>query len=64
MFYCSSPDASLKKLLQEIEIPAEKVTFMEEIGEGCFGRVYRGKSILNWFENVINCNLKSSPLTR
>ncbi|XP_074603859.1 tyrosine-protein kinase transmembrane receptor Ror-like isoform X2 [Brevipalpus obovatus] len=42
-YYSSSPDSSLKKVLQDIEIPSDKVVFMEEIGEGCFGRVYKGE---------------------
>ncbi|KAI1294140.1 Tyrosine-protein kinase transmembrane receptor Ror [Halotydeus destructor] len=34
---------SLDKLLGEIEIPNDHVTFMNEIGEGCFGKVYKGE---------------------
>jgi hypothetical protein len=32
----------MHKLLQDIEICEEDITFDEEIGEGCFGTVFKG----------------------
>ncbi|XP_053209365.1 NT-3 growth factor receptor-like isoform X2 [Panonychus citri] len=42
-YYSSSPDASFRKILKNIEIPATQIRFIKEIGEGCFGRVYKGE---------------------
>lgn len=39
----SSPDTPLLKLLRDIEIPEENISFEAEIGEGCFGKVFRGE---------------------
>ncbi|XP_015787696.1 tyrosine-protein kinase transmembrane receptor Ror-like [Tetranychus urticae] len=42
-YYSSSPDASFRKILRNIEIPSNQIRYLEEIGEGCFGRVYKGE---------------------
>ncbi len=44
-YYSSSPDAAVLKALGRFEIEREKLTFVDEIGEGCFGKVYRGMCI-------------------
>ncbi|XP_054168619.1 tyrosine-protein kinase transmembrane receptor Ror-like, partial [Oppia nitens] len=41
-YYTSSPDTPLFKLIQDIELLEEDITFGEVIGEGCFGTVYKG----------------------
>ncbi|XP_022244265.1 tyrosine-protein kinase transmembrane receptor Ror-like [Limulus polyphemus] len=41
-YYSSSPDAPLLKMMRDIEIPRENLSFLEEIGEGCFGKVHKG----------------------
>ncbi|CAG2116544.1 unnamed protein product, partial [Medioppia subpectinata] len=41
-FDYSSPDGPMYKLIQDIEIFDEDITFGEEIGEGCFGTVFKG----------------------
>lgn len=39
----SSPDLVFMKILKDFEISSTRIKFLEEIGEGCFGRVYKGK---------------------
>ncbi|CAG2175282.1 unnamed protein product, partial [Oppiella nova] len=41
-YYASSPDGPMFKLIQDIELFEEDITFGEEIGEGCFGTVFKG----------------------
>jgi hypothetical protein len=38
---CANPDAVLVP-----QLPREKLFFLQEIGEGCFGKVYKGKDIM------------------
>lgn len=40
-----SPDAPLVKIMQEKEIQRENIQFLEEIGSGCFGKVYKGNYV-------------------
>lgn len=44
-YYSTSPDAApLLRSLQGLRnIPQESVVLLEEIGEGCFGKVHKGK---------------------
>lgn len=47
-YYSGSPDGSategpLVKLLKALELPPDRISFAQEIGEGCFGKVYKGK---------------------
>ncbi|XP_035233529.1 tyrosine-protein kinase transmembrane receptor Ror-like [Stegodyphus dumicola] len=41
-YYSGSPDGPLLKALRDMEIPHENIIFLEEIGEGCFGKVHKG----------------------
>ncbi|RWS13362.1 BDNF/NT-3 growth factors receptor-like protein, partial [Dinothrombium tinctorium] len=41
-YYSASPDAPLKQILSECELPEDKISILEEIGEGCFGKVFKG----------------------
>ncbi|XP_013784786.1 tyrosine-protein kinase transmembrane receptor Ror-like [Limulus polyphemus] len=41
-YYSSSPDNPFLKMLRDMEIPGESITFQETVGEGCFGKVYKG----------------------
>jgi hypothetical protein len=36
------------------QLPREKLCFLQEIGEGCFGKVYKGKDI----KLAINMHIK------
>lgn len=38
---CATPDTVLVP-----QLPREKLCFLQEIGEGCFGKVYKGKDIM------------------
>lgn len=38
---CATPDTVLVP-----QLPREKLCFLQEIGEGCFGKVYKGKDII------------------
>ncbi|XP_064483711.1 tyrosine-protein kinase transmembrane receptor Ror-like [Ornithodoros turicata] len=40
-YYSSAPETPLHKILHDIEIAADAVVFVEEIGEGCFGKVHK-----------------------
>lgn len=41
-YYSSSPDGSSYQNLRDMEIPRDALTFLEVIGEGCFGKVHKG----------------------
>ncbi|XP_076313444.1 tyrosine-protein kinase transmembrane receptor Ror-like [Tachypleus tridentatus] len=41
-YYSNSPDAPLLKMMRDIEISRDNLSFLEEIGEGCFGKVHKG----------------------
>ncbi|GFS89126.1 uncharacterized protein NPIL_154841 [Nephila pilipes] len=41
-YYSTSPDAPLLGM-RHLQIPPENVLLLEEIGEGCFGKVHKGK---------------------
>ncbi|GBN31096.1 hypothetical protein AVEN_48526-1 [Araneus ventricosus] len=40
-YYSTSPDAPLLGM-RHLQIPSDNVVLMEEIGEGCFGKVHKG----------------------
>ncbi|KAM7284456.1 hypothetical protein ISCGN_001550 [Ixodes scapularis] len=41
-YYASAPETPLRKVLHDVEICADNICFVEEIGEGCFGKVHKG----------------------
>ncbi|CAN8002191.1 unnamed protein product [Ixodes hexagonus] len=40
-YYSSAPETPLRKVLHDVEICADNICFVEEIGEGCFGKVHK-----------------------
>ncbi|KAH6946783.1 hypothetical protein HPB50_015307 [Hyalomma asiaticum] len=40
-YYSSAPETPLRKVLHDVQIPVECITFVDEIGEGCFGKVHK-----------------------
>ncbi|XP_077557953.1 BDNF/NT-3 growth factors receptor-like [Haemaphysalis longicornis] len=40
-YYSSAPETPLRKVLHDVEISADCIRFVEEIGEGCFGKVHK-----------------------
>ncbi|XP_023225025.1 BDNF/NT-3 growth factors receptor-like [Centruroides sculpturatus] len=47
-YYSSSPDGSSYQNLRDMEIPRESLTFLEVIGEGCFGKVHKETDKIPW----------------
>uniref|UniRef100_T1IN36 Protein kinase domain-containing protein n=1 Tax=Strigamia maritima TaxID=126957 RepID=T1IN36_STRMM len=42
-YYSSSHDGNLINILRNLEIARDKISFIHELGEGCFGKVYKGE---------------------
>lgn len=40
-YYSSAPETPLRKVLHDVEINVDDISFVEEIGEGCFGKVHK-----------------------
>ncbi|KAH8018791.1 hypothetical protein HPB51_012181 [Rhipicephalus microplus] len=40
-YYSSAPETPLRKVLHDVEISPDCIRFIEEIGEGCFGKVHK-----------------------
>lgn len=57
-YYSSAPETPLRKVLHDVEISADCIRFVEEIGEGCFGKVHKGMhSLALALLNFRRCNL-------
>ncbi|XP_076315710.1 uncharacterized protein LOC143228325 [Tachypleus tridentatus] len=40
-YYSNSPDNLFLRMLQDLEIPGESLTFTKIVGEGCYSKVYK-----------------------
>ncbi|RWS26336.1 BDNF/NT-3 growth factors receptor-like protein, partial [Leptotrombidium deliense] len=38
----TSPETPMRKIFNDLELAVDKINILEEIGEGCFGKVYKG----------------------